>query len=96
MLATGHCVTYALIGSEVRRIPIPRTRVNKGHEEISLDVQGEVVAVPGNVAGVAAGMVIRCRLILIVGPPFLFAHPDGRNAALNRLAAWSRRRPRCR
>src|SRR5215204_5437187 len=61
--------------------------LNNGHKRISLDSQGEVVALTGSVAGVAAGTVIRCRSILVVGrtptrgsrpsqgglPPFLLA-----------------------
>src|SRR5215218_5933552 len=49
------------LGYEFPRKSIPRTPVNKGKKRISLDGREEVVAVPGSVAGGAAGTVIQCR-----------------------------------
>src|SRR5918996_6119113 len=89
----------------LRRIYLPAQFLNGGYKWILLDVQGEVVAVPRSVTGVAAGTVIQCRPSLIVGrtptrggrpsrrPASLLARAPMARARLNQSAISSRRRP---
>src|SRR5215208_1541971 len=69
------CVWHCLVLRTLENLPSTHF-LNSGHKRISLDGQGEVVAVPRRVAGVAAGTVIRCRPILLCR-----AYPDERNQA---------------